>query len=86
MNAPNLAICVAPVIVTTMGPTSFAGTMESMGRAQALLRDLITQCEWIFEKHEEVENEAEEEVVAEEEVFGTGDVEETLEIQPPVSI
>ena len=58
MNAPNLAICVAPVIVTTMGPTSFAGTMESMGRAQALVRDLIIQCEWIFEK-QEVENEGE---------------------------
>jgi len=62
MNAPNLAICVAPVIVTTSGPTSFAGTMESMGRAQSLVRDLIIQCEWIFENHE-----AEEEVEKEEE-------------------
>ena len=55
MNAPNLAICVAPVIITSTGPTSFAGTMESMGRAQALVRDLIMQCEWFFEKDEAME-------------------------------
>src|SRR5271169_2725570 len=55
MNAPNLAICVAPVIITSVGPTSFAGTMESMGRAQALVRDLIMQCEWFFEKDEAME-------------------------------
>ena len=61
MNAPNLAICVAPVIITSVGPTSFAGTMESMGRAQALVRDLIMQCEWFFEKDEEVEEEKKEE-------------------------
>jgi len=95
MNAPNLAICVAPVIVTTMGPTSFAGTMESMGRAQALVRDLIIQCEWIFEK-QEVENEGEkpeEEKEVEkqteavgDEVSGAGDVEESPEIQPLVLI
>jgi hypothetical protein len=94
MNAPNLAICVAPVIVTTMGPTSFAGTMESMGRAQALVRDLIIQCEWIFEKLEvehEGENADEEkevgkerEVMGEEEVSGAGDFEESPEIQPVV--
>ena len=29
--------------------------MESMGRAQALVRDFITQCDWIFEKFEEVD-------------------------------
>lgn len=62
MNAPNLAICVAPVIVTTQsGSGSLAGTMESMGRAQALVRDLIIQCEWIFEKVEEVEQHEESE-------------------------
>jgi len=56
MNAPNLAICVAPVIVrTSSGSGSLAGTMESMGRAQALVRDFITQCDWIFEKFEEVD-------------------------------
>ena len=60
MNAPNLAICVAPVIVVASGPASFAGTMESMGRAQGLVRDLIVQCEWIFEKDPEVGEEAEE--------------------------
>ena len=87
MNAPNLAICVAPVIVTTSGPASLAGTMESMGRAQSLVRDLIIQYEWIFENHEveeEVEKEeeekkgrdGEEEEVVEKEVSMTGDVEE----------
>jgi hypothetical protein len=95
MNAPNLAICVAPVIVTTMGPASFVGTMESMGRAQALVRDLITQCEWIFEKEEEEnkegeageeeEVEMETQVVAEEEVSGAGDAEISPEIQPVLS-
>jgi len=96
MNAPNLAICVAPVIVTTMGPASFVGTMESMGRAQALVRDLIIQCEWIFEKQEEAENEVgkEEEkkeeskeaaLAGEEEVSRAGDVEESPGIQPVVS-
>jgi hypothetical protein len=58
--------------------------MESMGRAQSLVRDLIIQCEWIFENHEaeeEVEEEnkerhGEEEVVVEKEVSMTGDVEE----------
>jgi hypothetical protein len=63
MNAPNLAICVAPVIITSAGPTSFAGTMESMGRAQALVRDLIMQCEWFFERDEEVEEEKKEEAM-----------------------
>jgi hypothetical protein len=61
MNAPNLAICIAPVMIS--GSTgSFAGTMESMGRAQSLLRDLIIQCDWVFEKDEEVEQEKVEEV------------------------
>lgn len=32
-----------------------------MGRAQALVRDLIIQCEWIFEKFEEVEQQEESE-------------------------
>jgi hypothetical protein len=50
MNAPNLAICLAPVIVVSSSAGSFAGTMESMGRAQSLLRDLIIQCEWIFDE------------------------------------
>ena len=63
MNAPNLAICVAPVIITSVGPTSFAGTMESMGRAQALVRDLIMQFEWFFEKDDEVEEEKKEEAM-----------------------
>ena len=94
MNAPNLAICVAPVIVTTSAPASFAGTMESMGRAQALVRDLIVQCEWFFEKHEEMEEMEKEEAgevvkegeVVEEEVSGAGDVEKSPEVQPVVSI
>lgn len=60
MNAPNLAICVAPVIVVASGPASFAGTMESMGRAQSLVRDLIVQCEWIFDKDGEAGEETEE--------------------------
>jgi hypothetical protein len=98
MNAPNLAICVAPVIVTTSGPTSFAGTMESMGRAQALVRDLIIQCEWVFEKHEDVEEAEEvrkeedketaneEDLYVEEKISVAGDVEELTEMHPVVSI
>lgn len=74
MNAPNLAICVAPVIVVASGPASFAGTMESMGRAQGLVRDLIVQCEWIFEKDVEVEASEVVEIEAREEgSLGTGD-------------
>ena len=98
MNAPNLAICVAPVIVTTPGSTSFAGTMETMGRAQALVRDLIIQCEWIFENHEGIEEveearkEEDKETAKEEDVFVAekisvaGDVEELPEMHPVVSI
>jgi hypothetical protein len=90
MNAPNLAICVAPVIVTATGAgtASFAGTMESMGRAQSLVRDLIIQCEWIFEKDEEGATDAEETVegVEKEESSGAGDPEESTEIQPVMSI
>lgn len=92
MNAPNLAICVAPVIVTATGApgASFAGTMESMGRAQSLVRDLIIQCEWIFEK-DEVESAKEEVVgtpdgVEKAETSGAGDPEESTEIQPVASI
>ena len=94
MNAPNLAICVAPVIVTATGApsASFAGTMESMGRAQSLVRDLILQCEWIFEK-DEVEGSKEGEETAEgvegvekAETSGAGDPEESTEIQPVASI
>lgn len=33
--------------------------MESMGRAQSLVRDLIVQCEWIFEKDGEAGEETE---------------------------
>lgn len=89
MNAPNLAICVAPVIVTATGAgsASFAGTMESMGRAQSLVRDLIIQCEWIFEKDEGA-TDAEETVeeVEKDESSGAGDPEESTEIQPVMSI
>lgn len=72
--------------------------MESMGRAQALVRDLIIQYEWIFEKHEEAEEveemrkEEEKEMAKEEDVFGgeqvyvAGDVEELPEMHPIVSI
>ena len=91
MNAPNLAICVAPVIVTATGAgtASFAGTMESMGRAQSLVRDLIIQCEWIFEKDDQGVKEDEEEIteaVEHEETSGAGDPEESMEIQPVMSI
>ena len=94
MNAPNLAICVAPVIVTATGApsASFAGTMESMGRAQSLVRDLIIQCEWIFEKDEvettkeEVNDTADGTGEAEKENSGAGDPEESTEIQPVASI
>jgi hypothetical protein len=88
MNAPNLAICVAPVLVTSTGPT-IAGTMESMGRAQGLLRDLILQCDWIFEKDEEVEEKIEASVFEETNentVSGAGDPEVALEIQQVESI
>ena len=81
MNALNLAICLAPIIVTATGPAlSFTGTIESMGRAQGLVRDLILQCEWVFGKDEEV-NEAEETVENEEE-SGAGNPKESLEVQP----
>jgi len=101
MNAPNLAICVAPVIIPQSGPASFAGTMESMGRAQGLLRDLILQCDWIFEVNEEVVDDTAAEIsdepesvveesmiaVAEEEgEEGPDDPAETSEIQPIQSI
>lgn len=88
MNAPNLAICVAPVIVTATGAgnASFAGTMESMGRAQSLVRDLILQCEWIFEKDEEGAKEETMEGVEKEGGSGAGDPEELTEIQPVASI
>ena len=89
MNAPNLAICVAPVIVTATGAVnaSFAGTMESMGRAQSLVRDLILQCEWIFEKDEEgAKEETREGVEKEEGGSGAGDPQESMEIQPVASI
>lgn len=88
MNAPNLAICVAPVIVTSSKSASFAGTMESMGRAQALVRDLIIQCEWVFESDEEVEQEADLEDDEKEEVTETetGDVEVTPEIPSDMSV
>jgi hypothetical protein len=83
MNAPNLAICVAPVIVVAVGPASFAGTMESMGRAQGLVRDLIVQCEWIFEKDEHI---AETDVIEEkEESLEAGDAEEP-KVMPVASI
>ena len=59
MNAPNLAICVAPVILASSTSSTLAGTMESMGRAQSLLRDMIIQCEWIFEDEETEEQIAE---------------------------
>lgn len=84
MNAPNLAICVAPVIVrTTSASGSLAGTMESMGRAQALVRDLIIQCEWIFEKFEEAEPE-ESEKGKEPDSLG-GEEKESQENSPAVS-
>jgi hypothetical protein len=86
MNAPNLAICVAPVIVVASGPASFAGTMESMGRAQGLVRDLIVQCEWIFEKDVEVEaSEAVEVEVTEEGSIRAGDTGEAG-VMPVASI
>jgi hypothetical protein len=59
--------------------------MESMGRAQGLLRDLIMQCEWIFENEDENAKEVEEEVV-EEEVSGGGAPEDLTEIQAVASI
>jgi len=68
MNAPNLAICVAPVIIPQSGPATFAGTMESMGRAQGLLRDLILQCDWIFEDDDEVAEQPGEEIPTEPEL------------------
>jgi hypothetical protein len=88
MNAPNLAICVAPVIVTSTKSASFAGTMESMGRAQALVRDLIIQYEWVFEDEDEVEQEADMEDGEKEEVTetATGDVEVIPEIPPVMSV
>jgi len=85
MNAPNLAICLAPILVTSTGSASFIGTMESMGRAQGLVRDLILQYEWIFEKDEEIieeEEEAADEITAKEELPGAGSPEESSEVQP----
>ena len=89
MNAPNLAICVAPVIVTSVGSASFAGTMESMGRAQALVRDLIMQFEWFFEGNEEPEGDTaqmEQVIVTPGGTPEAGDSEESLERRPAVSI
>ena len=92
MNAPNLAICVAPVIVTSVGPASFVGTMESMGRAQALVRDLITQYQWFFEDEEEPAEENEKAAEEEEVLLTAGDssavdnpVEESTEVEPVAS-
>ena len=89
MNAPNLAICVAPVIVTASGGgSSLANTMESMGRAQGLVRDLIVQCKWIFENDEEVADdqttEAKEAEVTKEDELGVGVPDEQEEIQPVI--
>lgn len=86
MNAPNLAICVAPVIVKSSGPASLVGTMESMGRAQGLLRDLIMQCDWIFENEDENAKEVVEEEAEEEGVSGGGAPEDLTEIQAVASI
>jgi len=72
MNAPNLAICLAPVIVASSSVGSFAGTMESMGRAQSLLRDLIIQCEWIFDETVVDEDQVEDQPTQEEDPSGAG--------------
>jgi hypothetical protein len=48
--------------------------MESMGRAQSLLRDMIIQCDWIFEEEVVAEEEVKETV---ESVSGAGPPEET---------
>lgn len=81
MNALNLAICLAPIIVTATGPAlSFSGTIESMGRAQGLVRDLILQCEWVFGKDEEVNEET-----VENEESGAGNPKESLEVHPTES-
>jgi len=89
MNAPNLAICVAPVIVASSSSSgSLAGTMESMGRAQSLLRDLIIQCEWIFDEDEGgEEGEAGDQTAEKEEPSGAGYPEGTeLNLQQVMSV
>lgn len=87
MNAPNLAICLAPVIVASSSSTTFAGTMESMGRAQSLLRDLIIQCEWVFDEDEGQEDQAEEQPTeGEEQSSGAGNPEEVVEIPSVMSV
>ena len=55
--------------------------MESMGRAQALVRDLIMQCEWFFEKDEEVDENQEK---APEQVIGKQ--EQSVPLQSAVTV
>jgi len=87
MNAPNLAICLAPVIVASSSLATFAGTMESMGRAQSLLRDLIIQCEWVFDEDEGQEEQAEEQPTEREEQYsGAGNPDEAVEIPSVMSV
>lgn len=61
--------------------------MESMGRAQSLLRDLIIQCEWVFDEDEGQEDQAEEQPTeGEEQSSGAGNPEEVVEIPSVMSV
>jgi len=87
MNAPNLAICVAPVILAASLSSTFAGTMESMGRAQGLLRDMIIQCEWIFDEDDGTEEQDNEQASGREQASGAGTLEDpTTSAEIPAGI